>query len=75
VRSWGWIALIAGIAAVGAVVASSRPDGLERVAEDLGFAERAVERPALADYGPLTAVVGAALVGGLAYAAGRTGAR
>lgn len=74
-RWWGWVALVAGIASVGAAVASSRPDGLERVAEDLGFAERAIERPALAEYSPLTALVGAALVGGLAYAAGRSGAR
>jgi anti-sigma regulatory factor (Ser/Thr protein kinase) len=42
------------LAGVASVYASGRPDGLERVAEDQGFAHRAEEHPAaespLADY-------------------------
>jgi hypothetical protein len=33
--------------------ASSRPDGLERVAEDLGFQERATESPAQKSLAPM----------------------
>jgi PDGLE domain len=42
------------LAGVASVYASSRPDGLERVAEDQGFAQQAEEHPTadgpLADY-------------------------
>ncbi|MBM4420478.1 MAG: hypothetical protein FJ034_02610 [Chloroflexi bacterium] len=42
-RSWIWVALAvsAVIAVLASVFASSDPDGLERVAEDTGFLERA----------------------------------
>ncbi len=47
---WIWIGLAVALA-VGALLslaASSSPDGLERVAEDKGFLESAVEMPAAA---------------------------
>jgi cobalt/nickel transport protein len=55
-RRWIWLALAAALLVGGLIsgFASSSPDGLERVAEDQGFAERASERPRvaspLADY-------------------------
>jgi PDGLE domain len=70
------------------VYASSRPDGLERVAEDQGFAEKAEEHPAadgpLADYeldggggtgvaGVIGAVVVLVLATGTTYAVRRRG--
>ena len=70
-RAGGFLSLIALLAVVGPWLAWSAPDGLERVAQVLGFAERATEHPALLDYGPLTGLAGAALVGGLAYGLGR----
>jgi cobalt/nickel transport protein len=48
-RRWIWIGLAAALA-VGALLslaASSSPDGLERVAQDKGFAVRAVKLPLL----------------------------
>ena len=71
------------IAAVASFVASASPDGLERVAADLGFEGRATTLYAapLPDYaapnttsplsGPLVALLGTALVGGLCWGAGR----
>lgn len=64
-------------------VASSSPDGLERVAEDLGFADRAAPPHAapLPDYAvpglspglsaPLAGLIGTLAVGGLAWGLGR----
>jgi cobalt/nickel transport protein len=55
-RRWIWLALAAALLVGGLIsgFASSSPDGLERVAEDQGFAERASELPLvaspLADY-------------------------
>lgn len=79
------VAVIVAIATGGALVASSSPDGLERVAADLGFSHREVtvyEAP-LPDYGArrsplrtaIVGLVGAGVVGGLAYGAGRLLAR
>lgn len=41
------ILIAAGIAALAALFASRRPDGLERAAELLGFAHKSVAHPAL----------------------------
>jgi hypothetical protein len=80
-------ACIALLAIVGTLVASSAPDGLERVAADLGFArqETALYHAPFAEYavrgipgpvaGAVAALVGAALAGALAWAAGRALAR
>lgn len=68
----GLLALVALLAAVGAAIASSSPDGLQRVALDLGFDGRATTQ---AHYGPLSGLVGAAVVGGIAFLAGRLVAR
>lgn len=82
-RTWLVVGLVALLALVGTMVASESPDGLERVAGDLSFehhAETVFEAP-LQDYavpsapapvsGPLAGVIGALLVGGLAFGAGR----
>lgn len=78
----GWLAVagIALLAALGSAVASSRPDGLERVAEDLGFADRAEVRyqapapdyavPGVPFGGALAGLAGATVVGGLAAGVG-----
>ncbi len=48
---WIGVALAAALAAFASPLASSLPDGLQRVAVDLGFARRAVPRGApAADY-------------------------
>jgi cobalt/nickel transport protein len=46
---WIWIGLAAALAVGGllSLAASPHPDGLERVAEDKGFLEKAVEAPLL----------------------------
>jgi hypothetical protein len=80
---WGLVLGIALLAAIASAVASSSPDGLERVAADLGFERHAVtlyEAP-VPDYavggvpawlgGPLAGLLGTAFVGGVAYGAGR----
>lgn len=75
----GFGVLILALAASGLYLASAEPDGLERVAADLGFEERAVTvAPApVPDYGASPAVraaagvAGALAVGLLAYASGR----
>ena len=59
-------------------LASSNPDGLNRVAMDLGFSEReeTSETTAMLNYGKiLDRVLGTLLVGGLAWGAGRWLAR
>ena len=79
----GWIfaAAVVIIAVVAPFVASASPDGLERVAADLGFEGRASAPTAapMADYalpaagplsGPLAGLVGVVAVGGLALGAG-----
>lgn len=78
-----FVAGIAVIAALGGLVASEDPDGLERVAADLGFegqAEQNFQAP-MPDYavpgapaalsGGLAGLAGALLVGGLCWGAGR----
>jgi len=77
------VAAVVLVAALGAFVASSSPDGLERVAADLGFAdqERSSFHAPLADYtvpglpqglsGAAAGLLGAGLVGLLAWGAGR----
>ena len=47
---WIWIGLLAALAVGGllSLAASPHPDGLERVAADKGFLEKAVQRPLLA---------------------------
>jgi len=49
-RRWIWLGLAAALLVGGFIsgFASSSPDGLERVAEDQGFAEQASERPLIA---------------------------
>jgi len=42
------IAIVAAIVVLAAVYASSHPDGLERVAEQLGFISQATEEPVFA---------------------------
>jgi cobalt/nickel transport system permease protein len=87
----GWILAGFGVAAFVALLspfASVDPDGLERVAEDIGFIERAAEAPyqVLPDYTVpfiadatlstiVAAFIGLALVGSLALAVGRGLAR
>ena len=46
-RRWIWLALAASLTVGGflSTLASSAPDGLEKVAEDQGFAEQAARRP------------------------------
>ena len=79
--AWIFSACTLGLAVVAPVVASSAPDGLERVALDLGFADEATEPAAapMPDYevrgagrlsGPLAGLIGAAAVGGVALGAG-----
>ncbi len=48
-NKWVWVglAISLAVAAVLSPFASSWPDGLERVAEDLGFDELAIEAPAV----------------------------
>ncbi len=77
------IVIIVAIAAGGSLVASSSPDGLERVATDLGFEGRAAtsHTSPMPDYtvaglpptlsGAVAGLVGAGVVGGLALVAGR----
>lgn len=79
------VVLVGGILAValtGALFASESPDGLEKVATDLGFAdhETSLHAAPMADYevagasGGLSkvgaALIGTALVGGLCWGAG-----
>ena len=78
-----FVAVIAVIAALGTLVASERPDGLERVATDLSFEDRgaALIVAPMPDYavpgsppalsGAFAGLLGAALVGGLCWGAGR----
>ena len=66
------------VAVLGASLASSAPDGLETVAASLGFAARAqtLHAAPLADApGPGAGLLGALLVGALAWGAGRLLAR
>lgn len=77
------VVLIALLAIVAAYVASSKPDGLERVAIDQGFADRAADPQAAPMPGyelpgapahlsaPVAGLLGAAAVGLLAFGAGR----
>lgn len=64
-----WLAAVLVALVVAALIsplASSSPDGLERVAEDTGFLDRAGEQGALlGDYSSLTGVVGVLVVLGL----------
>jgi cobalt/nickel transport system permease protein/cobalt/nickel transport protein len=74
-RRYAIVALLVALllAGVGSYYASSHPDGLEYVAEQAGFADRAVDSPAgespLADY-RAKGVGDARLSGGLAGVAG-----
>ena len=81
-RTWILVGAIAAIALGASPVASEHPDGLERVALDLGFAERETAhfQAPLPDYaipaagrwsGPLAGLLGAAGVGALCWGAGR----
>ncbi len=86
-RSWVWIMVAAlAVAALAAPFASSWPDGLEKVAEHLGFASRAQATPSVAaplpDYQvpgvaqsglstALAGILGTLLVFVLLYAAAR----
>jgi cobalt/nickel transport system permease protein len=90
-RAWWWLAglaVAAGIVIVLAPLASPDPDGLERVAEDQGFLERA--GTALFDILPdytipgvsdgtlstiLAGLIGVAIVFGVMWAVGRVLAR
>ncbi|MBT3219961.1 MAG: cobalamin biosynthesis protein CbiN [Proteobacteria bacterium] len=77
------IVLILLLSASAAFVASSSPDGLERVAEDLGFAEHETTyfSAPMEDYamprvpgglsGVLAGVLGTVLVGGATFALGK----
>lgn len=78
------IAIALCIASASAFVASSRPDGLERVAEDLGFIEsaRGARYELLPDYtvpglgdGPLSRIavgaIGVVLIAGITIGAGK----
>lgn len=81
--AWIFGGAIVGIALVASTIASSSPDGLERVAADLGFSghEATNYHAPLPDYevpaappavsGALAGLLGTATVGGLAWAAGR----
>ena len=80
---WAGVAVIALVAGGASWVASSSPDGLERVAADLGFADREEThfRAPLPEYavpgmperlsGAAAGLLGAAAVGLLAWGAGR----
>lgn len=81
-RTWILVGVIVVIALGASQVASERPDGLERVAQDLGFADRETAhfQAPLPDYavpaagrwsGPLAGLLGAAGVGALSWGAGR----
>jgi cobalt/nickel transport protein len=63
------------VAGVGSLYASSRPDGLEYVADKAGFLDQAEQRTAAG--GPVAGVAGVLIVllvmGGLAYAVRRRG--
>jgi hypothetical protein len=88
-RRWVLAALgiVVLVVVAAAIWASGDPDGLERVAEDLGFLEVAEDSPigVIADYvfpgldGPLATIVaglvGVAIVFGLAWLLGRALAR
>lgn len=77
------VILIGLLSASAAFVASSSPDGLERVAEDLEFADRETTyfSAPMKDYavplvpgvlsGALAGLVGTLVVGGVAFALGR----
>lgn len=83
----GWLVGIAMLAAGATWMASTAPDGLNRVAADLGFATRAITlyRAPLAGYavpglpgglaGSVAGVAGAAMVGAMVWAVGRLLAR
>jgi hypothetical protein len=60
-----WIAIIAVLVALGPL-ASTRPDGLNRVAADHGFA-----KPSQSRYGRFGGVLGTLLVAGFAYGIAR----
>ncbi len=73
---WGLAVLGCLLVAGGlSLLASSSPDGLERVAQDSGFAEHAAERTGLLDYDSVGGVVGVVVVlllmTGLAWLAAR----
>ncbi len=86
-RRPGWIAvallLVLGVVVAAAIWASADPDGLERVAEDIGFLEAAEGSPfsLIADYvfpgldGPLATIlagaIGVLLLFGLVWLIGR----
>jgi hypothetical protein len=88
-RIWwlGGLAIAMAVVVAASLLASSDPDGLERVAEDQGFLGRAVAAPfeLLADYavpgldGPastvIAGIVGVVVVFGLVVLAGRLLAR
>lgn len=88
-RAWTAVgaAGIAALALGATAVASQSPDGLERVAADLGFAgrEAAVYEAPCADYevpglpgparGPIAGLLGSVLVGCVAFGAGRLARR
>ena len=75
------IAAVATLAALGGGLASTSPDGLERVATDLGFADRQTDPDADYRIGdsplarPLAGLVGAGIVAGASALAGRALAR
>ncbi len=86
-RRPGWVAvallLVLGVVVAAAIWASADPDGLERVAEDIGFLEAAEGSPfsLIADYvfpgldGPLATIlagaIGVLLLFGLVWLIGR----
>lgn len=89
-RGWwvaGGLAIAAIVVVVGAFLASGDPDGLERVAEDIGFIGAGQDSPftVIADYvfpgvdGPMATILagllGVAVVFTLAWLAGRALAR
>ncbi|MGQ9631921.1 MAG: PDGLE domain-containing protein [bacterium] len=85
---WIWIGLIIALVVGGllSIFASPSPDGLERVAEDKGFIERAAEKPLVKSPIPdylipgisserlataLAGIVGTLIIFGLGYGMGR----
>ena len=80
--SWILVGSVAALAALASTLASTSPDGLERVSRELGFAkqEQTLYRAPLADYhlpalgslsGAGAGLVGTLVVGVLAWGAGR----
>ena len=53
------------IAIVAAFFASANPDGLEKVAENFGFVDKAVSHQALMNYSAVGGVIGTLLVFGI----------